>query len=1122
MELGILCLLCVLCLVSGQSFPGTGRNTFQQSSQLSMPHRLLSAQHHDPRLMAQMSVANRPSTGMPGNSLMPITQVTQAPGIQRRRLGSPHHQASTKAPPVSLLQFLLDTTPAVPQEVTSRSNNASPHRTAPPTMGTIPRSPFRSVQSPGVGQAGQSQFSTRPGQISFSQNQFNTPNNRQNSNLFSSNAFRNPQSPQSTPSQRMGNMFSSQSVQQQMMSRNSNPSVAQSMSSPRRPSAQQQQFFPNRIGQTQPTQRPLTQQQWNPAASPHVQPQSSTNSFQNSRVQQQLSPRGVDHSQVRQNTIQTTPQNRNVQTQNTWQSQHQPSSNVRNTLNPLTPGRLGSVSTINSNKNQPSGVQQHSIHVKSLQPLPSNEFQNNPPYQNVAAHRTEPRQMQPQYTGEPKMTTTSTPIYNIRANTEPKPQASSLNSLSSRIDQQSSNNVLQNQPYSRTEPNGVKHALEQSQLSSLNIVRSLPATHSPWSQRTTLKSSTNIHRSLPDVQQDTTQRNANAHTPLSNTVRNLPSIKSAIPERMEHFSPNIVRTLPIDQQDSLIKQEVKVTPPVSVPNPLRPASQSRPPQGMRWKQNQISNSPTTQPTPQEAITERNINLQQPSINKQQSAPMKQRPRVTNTNTNPLDKGQQSNSNLLKKTGLIPTVINGKKYMINPNFVELLKGLLSKAGLDMKTDSFGKTAQTDNVRVTNTNQDIQPQSSHGNHIGKVASNRPSNNQRNGLPSTMLQTQSDYEPPVMKQRIVKDHTSTPGIKTVAYTNLGTIGQTKLHGEAMNHRTQSSQNDQVTTQPNSPYQAIRMTSKSPNLYTVPSSSQMMTSVTVAPRTETIRFTNPTSLMTKLPQTIPTTTPFPATTPVPRRRKALLLPFRDVPNTTPKPVVKTTIRPTPAPQNVSPNLATTDFAKVNSVTPPPRNFLIGTTKSVGNTAQVLTPRYLSDRRTTSTVTTLAPTTRLVMGTQQPINFLETVTKPTSLSTIPYNNALDPTSNPLSSKPKSLLPESFFNSDPFQTLNAPKDQAQNNGIIEQVSEQTPLQTQPDPTEKTVNVQFGFNLGHFRHNQSKKDATKHSNSDGSVINDIYSRRSDGLHVSPSVGTSVHKGFVGFNNRANNVELLVLR
>lgn len=1065
-----LCLLGTIALTTGQFFSGSNQNgpqqTFQQNSRLSMPHRSGNPQPPDPRLAAQMGVNSRLSTGMPFNPLMPTTQVTMAPGIQRSRLGSPHPQTSTKAPPISLLQFLLDTTPH-PDGGSHRSVSTSPHRPAPHTTRNIQTSPFRTVQVQSTGQPLQGSRRMSPSQ-SFSPNTQSQPGRqnsgpeRTNSASLSLNSFRNPLFQRASQQRvQQTQTFSNSPVQNQLTSQWNNPSSPQSSSSLQNV-PQNRRFSSHRVDHAQTPQNPPVQQQWTPTRNVNIQPHSS-NSFQNQRIQQHSSPQRVEPAR-------TAPQTMHLRNQ--WHApgsslnQHRPSQTVEKAL----VSRLESspFSSSNTNSNQP--IPANHVQVKTFQPVQPNVNQFTPPYQNIAARRTALRQVNSQSVAS---STTPAPVpYEIRPNLEPNPlQSSPSNAFNPNpVREQSLFNVQQNQPVSYNVPN---REGSMPYMTSPNIVRNLPNTDRAWQPQS---SSPNVLRSLPDTKPVTVQKPSNVVS--TNVQRNLPDNRPPSPKTMETRSFNVKQTPPTGQQQ--IQQQKNISPSG---NGQIAQQQKR---GLNSNQNMVSSSlPNTQPN-SHLMPQRSESLQTPALQtnvngQQKSSTLTPKRPIVKSNPNSPSTAQQSN--VETKSGLIPTVINGKKYMINPNFVHLLQNLLSKAGLDMKTGSSKQ----------------------------VSPNRPINSQRmesiRKAPPLQPQTQSDYEPPVTKQRIIKDKPAPTGIKAAAYTNLGTVSQSQTEGV----------NNQFKRNPGAlePNSLIDIKPRSPYSNTV-QRLQLTTSATAAPAIERNTYTNTPSFVPKSPQTPqPTTTPLTVTTLAPKRRKAaLLLPFRDIPakQTTTKPVVKTTLEPTSPPQS-APSQRTTSLSSTRSVTHPPKNAISGTTKLANTTPSILIPRYLSDRRT---VATEAPTTRSVVRKPTTTSPRSTwlVNQPAS-GPIPLETqqgiTLDISQNSVVGPTSPALDTPSWNQDPQYTT-SPFEQSQISANNELVNEPTPALT---PTQESkVNVQFSFNLGHFSRNKSKK-----TNEVESVFNDLY-RESGGLP--PPKGVGVHKGFVGFNNKANNVELLVLR
>lgn len=1052
------------------------QHSSQHNSRLSMPQRSENSQHPDPRLAAQMGVGmhSRLSTGMPFNSLMPTTQVTMAPGIQRSRLGSPHPQTSTKAPPISLLQFLLDTTPH-PDSGPQRSASVRPHRPAPHTTSNIQNSPFRTVQIQATGQPLQGSRRMLPAH-SFSSNTQSQPGRqnigqeRTNSVPLSSNGFRNPQHFQRAGPQRVGltqtplHVLSNQPVQNQLMSRWNNPPGTQSSSPSENNPQNQNQFSAQRIEQAQTPQNPPVQQQWNLRKNVNTMPH-STNSFQSQVTQQSLSPQRVEPAQTAPPSIH---RNNQWQTPGSSLNQYHPSQPGERAPSPF---ESATFTSTNSNSNPP--IPPNPVQVNTLQPLKSEVNQFTPPYQNIAARRTLLRQVNHQSVAP---STTSAPApYEIRPNIEPAPvQSSSSNVMPSNpIRPQSSLKVQQIQPVSYNVPS-VEGPV--SYMTSPNIVRSLPNTERIWQPQTSSSqtSSSNVLRNLPDTQPITVQKPSNVVA--TNVLRNLPDNQPPLPRRMKTRSSNIKQILPSDQHqidgENISPLQNRQISPVPQQQKL----------GMNVKHNLLSKSlPNTRPN-SHLIPQRSESFQTPALQTnvnghQKATPLTPKRTFVNRNTHPTSTAQQST--VETKPKLIPTVINGKKYMINPNFVHLLQNLLSKAGLDMKTGPSEKASANRQINTQRMESIRQP------------------------PQPQPQTLSDYEPPVTKQRIINDKPTPKGIKATTYTNLGTVSQI---GD-VNNQFKGNPNvlETAAADPNS---LIAIKPQSPYSNTV-QRPRLTTSATAAPSTERITYTNTPSFVPKSPPTLPTTTTsLPVTTLAPKRRKALLLPFRDIPatQTTTKPVVKTTLGPTPPPPQNAPSQGTTSLSSTKSVTPPPKNVISETTKSASTVPPILTPRYLSDRRT---VATEAPTTRSVGRTPTTIS-----PRPSGLLTQPVvetqqGHTVDISQNIVVDRTSPALDTPSLNQGPQYTASSPYEQSQYNSNNELVNELTPELTPAQ--ESKVNVQFSFNLGHFSRNRSKK-----TNEEGSVFNDMSDR------FSPSKGVGVHKGFVGFNNKATNVELLVLR
>lgn len=1047
-----------------------------------MPQRFRNSQHTDPRLAAQMGVGmhSRLSTGMPFNSLMPTTQVTMAPGIQRSRLGSPQLQTSTKAPPISLLQFLLETTPH-PDSGSQRPVSVSRNRPALHTTRNIQNSPFRTVQIQATGQPLQGSRRVPPGHSSSPGTQSqpgrqNIGQERTNSMPLASNGFRNPQHFQRASPQRVGltqtplNVFSNQPVHNQLMSQWNNPPGPQSSSPSQNDPQNQNQFSAQRVGLAQTSQNPPVQQQWNLRRNLNTQPH-SMNSFRSQVTQQSLSPQRVQPART---AAETTHRNNQWQTPGSSLNQHHPSQPIERAPRPI---ESVPFTSLNSNSNPP--IPPYPVQVNTLRPLQSNANQFTPPYQNIAAHRTAPRHVNPQ-----SVTPSTTPApepYEVRPNLEPAPVQSSPSYVlpSNPVRPSSPFNVQQNQPVSYNVPNGEEHV---SYMTSPNIVRSLPNTERIWqTQTSSLQTSLSnaLRQNLPGTQPVTVQKPSKVVA--TNVLRKLPDNQPPSPRRMKTRSSNIKQILPSDQQQIKIED---ISPTRN--GQIFPASQQQK-LGMNLKQNVVSNSlPNTQPN-SHLMPKRSESIQTPALQTNVNGHQKpttlfnKRPSV-NSNTNPTSTTQQSN--IETKSGLIPTVINGKKYMINPNFVHLLQNLLSKAGLDMKTGPSEKVSPNRQINTQRMEQIRQP------------------------PQPQPQTQSDYEPPVTKQRITKVKPTPNAVKAAAYTNLGSVSQI----EGVNNQFKRNPNvlEAAVADPNS---LIAIKPQSPYSNTV-QRPRLTTSATATPAIERITYTNTPSFVPKSPPTLPTTTtPLPVTTLAPKRRKALLLPFRDIPTkqTTTKPVVKTTLRPTPPPPQIAPSQGTTSLSGTKSVTPLPENVISGTTKSANTVPPILTPRYLSDRRT---VATEAPTTRSVGRTPttispRPSGLVSQSAGALNKLEAQQGNTVDISQNTVLDRTSPALDTPSLNQDPQYTASSPYQQSQYNANNELVNELTPELT---PTQKSkVNVQFSFNLGHFSRNRSKK-----TNEEGSVFNEMSDR------FSPPKGVSVHKGFVGFNNKANNVELLVLR
>ncbi|XP_048753596.2 mucin-17-like [Ostrea edulis] len=794
---------------------------------------------------------------------------------------------------------------------------------------------------------------------------------------------------------------------------------------------------------------------------------------------------------------------------------------------------------------------QNQIKMENSHTLSSNIIRKLPVYQNVAARKMEPRQTKSALISSTNIVESIPfPLQETRRVKEPR---------GIRHAQTSPSNALYTSPI----PNSLTPGrVEWTQKTSPNsLINGRQENVAPKGVENAHISNSNILLNLLVDQQELPQGMKNAQISSANIIRHLPVDQQVLPRRMKHkqiSSANIVRYLPIDERAprrQMRHVQFSSFSNVQIPN-IPKQMKSREINNMQFSPpNTLSNVPVRQ----EAIAKEIAAVQTPSSQKRAIQTKQQQKRQVISNS---QLGEQANSKVqttshrkqrgLPKAQPVPTIINGKKYMVNPLFIGLLKNYFANAGLDMKTGhsksaNGKKTAQ--NVNMIDKKQRFQTKSQGKRNEIKM-SDTQTNNGGVGKGQNPFPTRNVIQARILNESSVNNQkTQTQDMKTTRKIDIGAHPSTKIPNaryttKATTHPYSSSlSNDysKKTTQPHTPYvHTIRVTSTT-------------TKPTTAWNTARMRSTPPPSSIPKpsQPQSVIKTTthttikpPLPVTqttTTAPKRRKALLMPFRKMPvkQMITQPITKPTpYLPTPIihriPSASNANISTTLSQNLSTNTP--RTF---TKEPTIHAKDATTTR--STYPSMTKVTTYAPTLTFQPsgGTQ---TVIDTPLKPETQLSNPFNDSSSinntssttkvvpsvKTTTPPGSTPKGITVAKNTTLSGSNKLRTP-DQLSNPS-----QKQTQKKTEPKgkrkeqttspidiPKKKPVNVRLGFELNHFRHTdmKSQKESNKLIDGEGVLFGDIF-RYSNGLHPSGRVG--VHKGFAGFNNRVNDVELLVLR
>ncbi|XP_061197674.1 mucin-2-like [Saccostrea echinata] len=1165
-----MCLMILFLHTSGQIIAATNRNTvqgtFPKATGLSMPIRSINSpvqkggrnevRISDPRLAALMGT-KLPKPGVKTNhgnllSRMPSTQVTMAPGIQRSSLGSPYPNTAYSTSQSRVSVYAVQTTPSprsrtLPTGSPVVSNEfvpPAPKRTAIQSQkeqlrsntASLPYQQFtnsrQTVQTFNKHQNAHTPQQVLPGRRKQEQ-MYNNPNNAakmqqqlsQPIKIQTSGGIQKPLRRQQHPTSKLQGQNSPSNVSPRIQLPKRGWSRFQgsktSFSALQTPLPFQKNTLP-RMGRTQSSQLGVLQD-----------PPFSQNAEQRIRPGQNSSSIVSKNPNFPQNRV----PNRNKYTEISSDNNMQHIPSVDQNEVPRKKEHI-QISSANILRNLPVDHQLMPRRINNKQDFSSYAIQNPQTPQQIAPKRTNPAQISSTSFQNPPVQQQRAPttMENTQTSSKPLQNLRFTNTLKSKkrdFAKVSSLEVMQTRPIPQ-QPSHFKHSHNSWSDSKSQIFpvyknvaarRMEPRQIDPSSN--TLYNSPNSTPPVPEKMKpiQPLQSKSLQIQPIQQRKelrRNIPVYQRVMPNKghLQISSSNILRQLPIDQQ--FMPQKLKPGKTSYIQNPHAPQQlgsggteskqypsprtlQTKPVQTIPIPLHPAQTEPVqTVPLPIHSGQTQSLQRKSVTTQQQKSIPVMRNQQTSvqaDGNTQPTSPEPRRSSKSQKKVERIPTIINGKKYMIDPLFIDIVKKYFSRAGLKMTIGLSKNVMQT------------------------LPGNKPS----------MIRPKIQTLDPKAGTKINSGVNSNQGIlnKTNNLSRRGEINASLLS----NGHVQTDTTKPYFPQPNTSYATKTfIPQNNPNFQT----TRKIPRPTSAPSTRKIGVTKQPSFIPKnsIPQTTVTIVtpsslkPLLSTTTAPKRRKALLLPFRKSPvkPTTTKPVTKSTLRPTLPYQN-PPVQKTTSLPNIKLNTP--------TNKIKGILSNTIVPtsppRNLLSRKTTSLVHNNGPTSlpRLSKPTPKSSSGSLVVTKPiidsppksetqisnpVSTLNIPDNN-MNAASNTRPSVSNALLPSPYVKPASHQLSNPdqekPKTKKQAN---ENVKDQIKLQT--FTRKKPVKVQLGFHLNHFSRKKSKQEKSDiPKDSDGFIFSDIY-RQNDGLIHSNTVG--VHRGFVGFNNEGNNVELLVLR